>query len=106
MSTNREKFYKKYNIAFSTSLSLEEISKLSNVPISILKEVVKRAGGAYSNNLVSVRLIDGTKNFNPTIPHSSRMSINQWKRARVFSFLMKGTTYFTTDSDLARKAGF
>lgn len=74
--------------------------------MSILKAVEKRGRGAYANNNVSVRLLDGTKNFNPAIVKSARMSIGQWSRARIYSFLMKGTTYYTADSDLAKKAGF
>lgn len=88
------------------SYSLSELSKVSGVPVSILKEVEKRAGGAYANNLLSVRLKDGSKNFNPSIGASGRMSINQWKSGRVFSFLNKGTTYRTSDKDLAKKADY
>ena len=43
--THRESFLKKNNLPLNTSLSLAEISKLSKVPIRILKEVEKRAGG-------------------------------------------------------------
>ena len=104
--TNREKFLKRHGLPMDTSLSLSEISKLSKVPLSILKEVEKRGRGAYANNITSVRLLDGTKNPNPSIPKSARMSIDQWARARVFSFVMKGTTYKTADKDLAVKADF
>lgn len=74
--------------------------------MSILKEVEKRGRGAYGNNIQSVRLMDGTKNFNPGIPRSARMSIGQWSRARVYSFLMRGKTFYSSDADLAKKAGF
>ncbi len=106
MATNREKFFRKYNLPPTASPSLSDIQKLTGVPMSILKEVEKRGRGAYANNLTSVRLLDGTKNFSPVIGASGRMSIGQWSRARLYSFLMKGTTYHTTDSDLAKKANF
>lgn len=74
--------------------------------MSILKAVESRGRGAYANNMSSVRLLDGTKNPSRAIGASGRMSIGQWSRARLYSFLMKGKTYFTADADLAKKAGF
>jgi hypothetical protein len=106
MATNRIQYLKKVGLDPNESYSLKELSKVSKVPLSILEEIENRAGGAYSNNLTSVRLKDGSKNYNPGIPRSQRMSITQWKSGRVFSFLNKGTTYKTTDSDLAKKAKY
>lgn len=102
--THRENFLRKHNLSLDSNLSLQQISRLSKVPLAILKEVEKRGYGAYNNNLSSVRLIDGTKNYNTAeVGKAGRMSPQQWARARVYSFVDKGTTYYTTDSDLAKK---
>jgi len=101
--TNREEFLKKHGLPSNRSLSLKEISKLSGYPVSTLQEVYNRGIGAYSN-LGSVRLLDFSKNPNTTkYPASARLSKEQWAMARVYSFVNKGTTYHTTDSDLVKE---
>lgn len=85
--------------------TLNELSNFFDVPVSIMNEVISRGRGAYGNNLKGVRLLStGEKGVNA--PRSAKMSINQWSRARLYSFLDKGRTYQTADADLARKAGF
>jgi hypothetical protein len=104
MATHRERFLKKHNLPLDTSLSLEEISKLSGVPITALQEVYNRGTGAYSN-LASVRLLkDFSKNPDTKkYPASARLSKEAWSYARVYSFVDRGTTFKTTDSDIARR---
>jgi hypothetical protein len=103
VQTHREQFLKKNNLPKDTSLSLSEISKLSNIPLKALEEVAARGGSAWKNNLASVRLKSGKKD--PKAPRSLKMSQNQWAFARVYSFVNRGTTFKTTDSDIARKYG-
>ena len=69
--------------------SKKDISKLTGIPMKILDEVFSRGVGAYKNNPKSVR---------PNVK-----SPEQWAMARVYSFVMKGKTYNTADSDLADK---
>ena len=105
--TNRTQYLKKVGLDPKESYSLEELSKVSKVPVSILQEVYNRGIGAYKNNITSVRLKkDFSKNPNPAIPASARLSKEQWASARVMAFLNKGKTYKTTDKDLALKAGY
>ena len=54
-----------------------------------MKEIEKRGKGAYTNNLGSVRLIDISKNDDLRKGASKRLSMEQWSKARVYSFLFK-----------------
>ena len=54
-----------------------------------MKEIEKRGKGAYANNLGSVRLIDISKNDDLRKGASKRLSMEQWSKARVYSFLFK-----------------
>jgi hypothetical protein len=107
MATHRIRYLKKVGLNKNESYSLDDLSKVSGVSKSILQDVYNRGIGAYSN-LKSVRLkSDFSKNPDTKkFPASARLSKEQWAMARVYSFLNKGTTYKTTDSDLARKAGY
>ena len=108
MATHRIHYLHKMGLDIKKSYSLKELSKISGVPEKILDEVAERGAGAWSTNLASVRLKkDFTKNPDTSkYPRSTRLTQNEWKIARVYSFLDKGTTYKTTDSDLARKANY
>jgi hypothetical protein len=101
-ATHRIQYLKKVGLDPKESYSLKELAKVSKVPQSILQEVYNRGIGAHKN-FTSVRLKDFTKNPNPAIPASQRLTKEQWAMARVYSFLNKGTTYRTTDKDLADK---
>ena len=105
MPTHRENFFRRHNIPLSESLSLQEISRLSKVPLAALREGERRGRGAYANNLSSVRLSkDFSKNPNlRAYGAADRLSMQQWSMARVYSFVDHGTTYKTTDSDIARR---
>jgi hypothetical protein len=105
-STHRANVFRKYGLPMGQSFSLEELAKITKVPLEALKEVEKRGRGAYANNLASVRLKGSfMKNPSAAIGRSGRLSINQWAFARVFSFLDKGKTYQTADADIAKKYG-
>lgn len=103
VKTHRESFLKKHNLPLDTSLSLKEISKLSDIPVSALQEVYNRGTGAHKN-LASVRLLDYSKNPDTKkYPASKRLSKEAWSFARVYSFVDRGTTFKTTDSDIAKR---
>jgi len=105
MPTNRELFMKKYNIPPGTTLNIEDISRISKVPTSIIDEAFSRAKGAWASNIRSVR-IKGSFKKDPDLrkfPRSARLTPEQWGYGRIFSLLMGGKTATTADSDLAKK---
>lgn len=93
MLTNRERFLKKHNLSKDTSLSLQEISKLSGMPYSALKMVYNKGLGAYFTNPESVRL-KGTFKKDPNAPLSMKLSPQQWGMSRVYAFVMKSKKVF------------
>lgn len=101
MKTNKEKFNIKHGQDSETSNSLSKIAKLSGISKSILQEVYNRGVGAWKTNPQSVRLKSGKKD--PTAPRSAKMTKEQWGIARVYSFVMGGTTQKTADKDLWAK---
>jgi hypothetical protein len=87
-----------------TSLSLEELAEHTDLPLEALQEVYNRGVGAWKTNISSVRLKDFSKNPNLSkYPRSARLGKEQWAMARVYSFVDKGTTFYTADADIARK---
>lgn len=103
--TYRQQFLKKYNLPPDSHLSVSEIAKLTGVPKKALDEVAKRGAGAWASNLASVRLKkDFSKNPDTkAFPRSERLSQEQWKMARIYSFVLHGKTWRTADKDLAEK---
>jgi len=107
MATHRQRYLKKVGLDPKESYSIDELSKVSGVSKSILQDVYNRGIGAYKSNPTSVRLKnDFSKNPNPKIPLSQRLTKEQWAFSRLYSFLNKGKTYRTTDSDLAKRANY
>ena len=98
--THRESFLKRHGLSTDTSLSLAQISKLSGVSKAILQQVYNRGVGAWKSNPESVRLLSGKKNYSSS--RAGKMSKEQWAMARVYSYVDKGTTYYTTDADLRK----
>jgi DNA adenine methylase len=83
--THRLNVFKKYNLE-DKGYSLEELSKVSSVPLNILQEVYDRGIGAYKTTPTSVRLKNSfVKNVDA--PMSQKLSKEQWAMARVYSFL-------------------
>ena len=83
-----------FNLIFNQPLNkpntIEEMSKLSNIPIEILNEVESRGEGAYTSNLGSVRLKGSFKKDGDLRKGASkRLSMEQWKIARVYAFIVK-----------------
>jgi hypothetical protein len=105
MATHRERYLKKMKLDKDRGYSIPELSKVSGVPKNILQQVFNRGVGARLTNPQSVRLIaTGQKNNSKSLV--GKMSAEQWGMSRVYSFLNKGTTYKTTDADLAKKANY
>ena len=65
--------------------SLEDKAKVSGVPLKYIKEVYNRGMAAWRTG------------------HRPGATQQQWGYARVHSFLLKGKTYHTADSDIAKK---
>jgi hypothetical protein len=105
MDTHKQRFFRKYGIPENSSLSIEQIAMLSGYPLVVLKEVYKRGIGASRTNLASVRLKkDFSKNPDTKkFPASARLPPERWGYARVYSFVDKGKTWATADSDLVKK---
>lgn len=98
--THRENFLKAHKLD-NKGYSLEELSKLSKVPVSILQEVYNRGVGAYKTNPTSVRM-KGSFKKGVNAPMSKKLSKEQWAQSRVYSFLDKNPKH---DTDL-RKGHF
>lgn len=71
---------------FPKALSLEQKAAASGVPLKYLKESYNRGMAAWRTG------------------HRPGATEQQWGYARVHSFLLKGKTYKTTNSDIARRA--
>jgi len=84
-STHRLKFLKKHKLE-DKSYSLEELSKISKIPIETIKEVYNRGIGAYKTNPRSVRM-KGTFEKGVDAPMGLKLSKEQWAYARVYSYL-------------------
>lgn len=100
--THKQRFNKKYGFPLNQSHSLMEVSKLTGIKPTILQQVYNRGIGAWKTNIRSVRMKDGTKNYKVT-NRKKKMTKEQWASSRTYSFVMKGKTYYTADSDLAKK---
>jgi hypothetical protein len=86
VKTKTSSYTARFTRRFPKAKSLEEKAKATGVPLSYLKEVYNRGLAAWRTG------------------HRPGATQQQWGYARVHSFLTKGKTYSTTDSDLAKKA--
>ncbi|HAW78203.1 MAG TPA: hypothetical protein DCW74_21000 [Alteromonas australica] len=73
--TYKQKFNKRFKQPLNQSNSKQKISKLTGVPLGVLRKVYSRGVGAYRTNPASVR---------PQIT-----SPEQWAMSRVYSFVGK-----------------
>lgn len=107
VKTHRLQVLKRLGLKPDDSPSIQELARMTKIPVAALKAVYSRGEGAYSSNLGSVRLkSDFSKN--PDVrrfPAAARLSMAQWAMARVYSFIDHGTTYKTADADIAKKYG-
>ena len=102
VQTNKQKFNKKYGFKPDEGHSIAEISRLTGVSASILREVMSRGKGARKSNPSSVRsATTGKKPGGKSL--AGKMSAEQWGQARIYSFVMGGKTQSTADKDLWEK---
>lgn len=73
------------NEATDADVSIRKKAKHFKIPFGILKAVYRRGVGAWTSG------------------HRPGVGPEQWGHARVNSFIRKGKTYYTADSDLAKK---
>jgi len=85
-STRKSSYTKSWNKLFPTIKSLEDRAKVTGVPLEEIKESFNRGMAAWRTG------------------HRVGATQQQWGYARVSSFLLCGKTYYTTDSDLVRRA--
>lgn len=88
MTTFKEKFNIKHNQPKNKANSLEDISRLSKIKLSILRDVFFRGSGAWKSSPYSVRSKTGEKR-KKGFPLSQRMSKERWAMARVYGFVGK-----------------
>jgi len=99
MTTNKQKYNKKYKQALNTPNSKKDISKKTGIPMRILDAVYDRGLAAHKNNPTSVRNVKGVKGGG-----GKKMSAQQWGQSRVYSFVVKAPgTWGKADKDLADK---
>ena len=86
VKTRKSNYTQKWYKMFPNAKSLEAKSKASGVPLRYIKESYNRGMAAWRTG------------------HRPGATQQQWGYARVHSFLTKGKTYHTTDSDLVKEA--
>ena len=100
MSTNKQKFNKKYGFESNAPHSKAEISKLTGIPKRYLDKVYDRGIGARIGNPQSVRSKRGKKIGGTSL--KGKMTGPQWAMARIYSFVMKQPgTWGKADKDIA-----
>ncbi len=104
MSTNKQKFNKKYKQPLNEPNSKKDISKLTGIPMSILDDVFDRGVGARKTNPQSVRSVSNPSKKPGGKSLRGKMSAEAWGISRVYSFVMKQPgTWGKADKDLAEK---
>ena len=84
--TYKQTFNLIFNQPLNKSNTIEEMSKLSKIPIDILEDVKSRGEGAYSNTR-SVRLKGSFKKDGDL--RKARLSMEQWSISRIYAFIVK-----------------
>lgn len=84
--TRRSSYTQTWLRRFPDARSLEEKARVTGVPLPIIRQVYNRGMAAWRTG------------------HRPGATQQQWGYARVHSFLLKGKTFWTTDSDLVRVA--
>tara|TARA_R100000773_G_C4212772_1_gene111905 strand:+ start:45 stop:383 length:339 start_codon:yes stop_codon:yes gene_type:complete len=105
MTTNKQKFNKKYGFSPDAGHSLAEIARKSGISRSTLQEVYNRGVGARKNNPQSVRSQSNPKVKPGGKSLKGKMSAEQWGMGRVYGFVMnnpKQVAAGAPDSDLKK----
>ena len=84
--TKKSQYSRKWEKLFPNAKSLEERAEATGVPLEYIKESYNRGMAAWRTG------------------HRPAATQQSWSYARVSSLLLKGRTYYTTDSDLVEKA--
>lgn len=101
--TNRKQFLSKVGLPETTSLSINDISTLSGMPVDALQSVYDRGIGAWKTNPESVR-VQFSFHKDKKAPRQSRLSKEQWGLARVYAFVNKSKkVYYGSDNDIREK---
>jgi len=104
-TTNRKQFFKSFGLPEETSLSIEELSSLTGIPIDALQIVYNRGIGAWKTSPQSIRL-EKSYDKDPTKPRKSKLSKEQWAFGRLYAFLNKSKkVYYGSDNDVREKYG-
>jgi len=88
MLTHKQQVNTRYGNPKNKSNSLKELSKITGIPLKILKIVDLRGRGAWVTNIKSVRT-RGTFKKNENLPRSKKLSAEQWGLSRVYAFINK-----------------
>jgi hypothetical protein len=100
VSTNKKAFLKKHSLPEGSSLSIEDISALSDIPTEALQQVYNRGIGAWKTSPQSVRL-EKSYAKDPTKPRTARIGKEAWAGGRVYAFAMKTKkVYYGADDDI------
>jgi len=102
MKTHREKVLTRLGLSLDEGHGIPDLAKATGIPAIALQEVYNRGIGAWKTNPESVRL-KGSFKKDPSAPRSAKLGKEQWAMARVYSFIDRGKTFKTADSDLAEK---
>lgn len=86
VKTKPSSYTSRFKKLFPDANSLEEKAEATGVPVKFLRLVFRKGSAAW---------ISG---------HRPGATEQQWGYARVHSFLLKGTTFYTADADIARRA--
>jgi hypothetical protein len=84
--TRKSSYTAKWQRKFPGSHGLSDGARNSGVPIRFLRESYNRGMAAWRTG------------------HRPGATQEQWGYARVYSMLLKGKTYYSTDSDIVRRA--
>jgi hypothetical protein len=86
VKTKTSSYTEQWRKKFPDAKSLEQKAAATGVPLKYIKESYNRGLAAWRTG------------------HRPGATQQQWGYARVHSFLMRGKTYYTADSDLVKKA--
>ena len=103
--THKQELNKRFGYPINQAHSIKQLSKISTIPVSILKKVYDRGKGAWKTNIRSVRQ-KGTFIKNLNLPRSQKLTAEQWAMARVYAFVNKlfsSKHKLNHDIDLAKK---
>jgi len=78
-------YTRRFKQKYPDAMSLEAKAKASGIPLKYIREVYNRGMAAWRTG------------------HRPGATEQQWGYARVHSFILKGKTYYTADSDIAKK---